>query len=93
MAAIPERAKGQLDSSLQYYSMEYYTQESRLLNDRIMNSGFFEGIEQLPGTDAEGTNQILQYTIIRYFLKLLTLALTINCIKTSCESSKIQSTR
>ena len=24
-----------------------------LLNDRIMNSGFFDGIEQLFGTDAE----------------------------------------
>ena len=62
-----------------------------LLNDRIMNGGFFDGIEQLLGTDAEGISHVfIHYN--KVFLSIIILALTISGIETVSESSKIQST-
>ena len=58
-----------------------------LLNDRIMNSGFFDGIEQLFGTDAEG----ILHVVIHYnklFLSIIILALIINCIETVVKAVK-----
>ena len=43
-----------------------------LLNDRIMNSGFFDGIEQLLGTDAEGISHVfIHYN--KVFLSIIIL--------------------
>ena len=58
-----------------------------LLNDRIMNSGFFDGIEQLFGTDAE----VISHVFIHFnkvFLSIIILALTINCIETVVKAVK-----
>ena len=58
-----------------------------LLNDRIMNSGFFDGIEQLLGTDAEGISHVfIHYN--KVFLSIIILALTINCIETVVKAVK-----
>ena len=42
-----------------------------LLNDRIMNSGFFVGIEQLFGTDAE----VISHVIIPINTHILSISL------------------
>ena len=58
-----------------------------LLNDRIMNSGFFDGIEQLFGTDAE----VISHVFIHFnkvFLSIIILALTINGIETVVKAVK-----
>ena len=58
-----------------------------LLNDRIMNSGFFDGIEQLLGTDAEGISHVfIHYN--KVFLSIIILALTINGIETVVKAVK-----
>ena len=58
-----------------------------LLNDRIMNSEFFDGIEQLFGTDAE----VISHVFIHFnkvFLSIIILALTINGIETVVKAVK-----
>ena len=58
-----------------------------LLNDRIMNSGFFDGIEQLFGTDAEVISQVFtQFN--KVFLAIIIFALGINCIETVIKALK-----
>ena len=58
-----------------------------LLNDRIMNSGFFDGIEQLFGTDAEVIPQVFIH-FNKVFLSIIIFALTINCIETIVKAVK-----
>ena len=58
-----------------------------LLNDRIMNSEFFDGTEQLFGTDAE----VISHVFIHFnkvFLSIIILALTINGIETVVKAVK-----
>lgn len=58
-----------------------------LLNDRIMNSEFFDSIEQLFGTDAE----VISHVFIHFnkvFLSIIILALTINGIETVVKAVK-----
>ena len=58
-----------------------------LLNDRIMNSGFFDGIEQLFGTDTEGISHVFIH-FNKVFLSIIILALTINGIETVVKAVK-----
>jgi len=52
-----------------------------------MNSGFFDGIEQLLGTYAEGISHVfIHYN--KVFLSIIILALTINCIETVVKAVK-----
>ena len=55
--------------------------------NRIMNSEFFDGIEQLFGTDAE----VISHVFIHFnkvFLSIIILALTINGIETVVKAVK-----
>ena len=58
-----------------------------LLNDRIMNSEFFNGIEQLFGTDAEVISHVFIH-LNKVFLSIIILALTINGIETIVKAVK-----
>ena len=52
-----------------------------------MNSGLFDGLEQLLGTDAEGISHVfIHYN--KVFLSIIILALTINCIETVVKAVK-----
>ena len=58
-----------------------------LLNDKIMNPNFFEGIEQLFGENAEGISQVfIQFN--KVFLAIIIFALGINCIETVIKALK-----
>mgnify|MGYP007049992706 FL=1 len=58
-----------------------------LLNDRIMSSEFFDGIEQLFGTDGEVISHIFIH-FNKVFLSIIILALTINGIETVVKAVK-----
>ena len=58
-----------------------------LLNDRIMNSEFFNGIEQLFGTDAEVISHVFKH-FNKVFLSIIILVLTINGIETVVKAVK-----
>ena len=52
-----------------------------------MNSVFFDGIEQLFGTDAEVIAQVFIH-FNKVFLSIIIFALTINCIETIVKAVK-----
>ena len=58
-----------------------------LLNGRIMNSAFFDGIEQLFGENAEIIPKIFMH-FNKLFLAIIIFALAINCIETVVKSVK-----
>ena len=58
-----------------------------LLNGRIMNSAFFDGVEQLFGENAEMISRIFIH-FNKLFLAIIIFALAINCIKTVVKSVK-----
>ena len=58
-----------------------------LLNDKVMNQDFFDGIEHLFGKDAEGISHVfIHYN--KVFLSIIILALTINCVETVVKAVK-----
>lgn len=58
-----------------------------LLNDKIMNPGFFDGIEQLFGEDIADIPQVfMQFN--KVFLGIIIFALVINCIETVVKAAK-----
>ena len=58
-----------------------------LLNDKIMNPNFFEGIEQLFGENTEVISQVfIQFN--KVFLAIIIFALGINCIETVIKALK-----
>lgn len=58
-----------------------------LLNGRIMNSAFFDGVEQLFGENAEIIPKIFMH-FNKLFLAIIIFALAINCIETVVKSVK-----
>ena len=58
-----------------------------LLNGRIMNSAFFDGVEQLFGENAEMIPRIFIH-FNKLFLTIIIFALAINCIETVVKSVK-----
>ena len=58
-----------------------------LLNGRIMNSAFFDGVEQLFGENAEMISRIFIH-FNKLFLAIIIFALAINCIETVVKSVK-----
>ena len=58
-----------------------------LLNGRIMNSAFFDGVEQLFGENAEMIPQIFIH-FNKLFFAIIIFALAINCIETVVKSVK-----
>ena len=58
-----------------------------LLNDKIMNPEFFEGIEQLFGESAEIISQVFIH-FNKVFLAIVIFALAINCIETVVKAVK-----
>lgn len=58
-----------------------------LLNGRIMNSAFFDGVEQLFGENAEMIPRIFIH-FNKLFLAIIIFALAINCIETVVKSVK-----
>ena len=58
-----------------------------LLNDRIMNSEFFDAIEQLFGTDAEVISQVFMH-FNKVFLAIIIFALTLNGIEAVVKAVK-----
>ena len=58
-----------------------------LLNDKIMNPEFFEGIEQLFGESAEVISQVFIH-FNKVFLAIVIFALAINCIETVVKAVK-----
>ena len=58
-----------------------------LLNGRIMNSAFFDGVEQLSGENAEIIPKIFMH-FNKLFLAIIIFALAINCIETVVKSVK-----
>lgn len=58
-----------------------------LLNDKIMNSGFFDGVEQLFGENTEVIPQIfMQFN--KVFLAIIIFALVLNGIETVVKAIK-----
>jgi len=58
-----------------------------LLNDKIMNPNFFEGIEQLFGENTEVISQVfIQFN--KVFLAIIIFVLGINCIETVIKALK-----
>lgn len=58
-----------------------------LLNDKVMNHEFFDGIEQLFGKDAEVISQVfIHFNMV--FLAIILFALTIDCIETVVKTVK-----
>ena len=60
---------------------------SWLLNGRIMNSAFFDGVEQLFGENTEMISRIFIH-FNKLFLAIIIFALAINCIETVVKSVK-----
>ena len=58
-----------------------------LLNGRIMNSAFFDGVEQLFGENTEMISRIFIH-FNKLFLAIIIFALAINCIETVVKSVK-----
>ena len=58
-----------------------------LLNDRIMNRGFFDGIEQLFGKDADVISQVFMH-FNKVFLAIIIFALTLNGIEAVVKAVK-----
>ena len=58
-----------------------------LLNDKIMNPNFFEGIEQLFGENTEVISQVF-IQLNKVFLAIIIFALGINCIETVIKALK-----
>ena len=58
-----------------------------LLNDKVMNQDFFDGIEHLFGKDAEVISQVfIHFNMV--FLAIIIFALTIDCIETVVKTVK-----
>ena len=58
-----------------------------LLNDKVMNQDFFDGIEHLFGKDAEVISQVfIHFNMV--FLAIILFALTIDCIETVVKTVK-----
>ena len=58
-----------------------------LLNDKVMNQDFFDGIEYLFGKDAEVISQVfIHFNMV--FLAIILFALTIDCIETVVKTVK-----